>query len=207
MNTENSTMATDSVNRGYRPSLPIYHPNGRGTGSAVKMELHPAHDDIDGSIMVTFANQIAPDDAKSDAPGDGYRRFARFDWQNRITIKLDFSDLCRILQVFRGECESIEDGKGLIHSSPGFLTKIQLRHIQEPKHGFMFEVYKNATDKSGRDACARILFSPAEAYGLAMSFEASIGIICFGIPKVIPHDVSGYRSKMSAMRNGTAAVA
>ena len=160
------------------------------------MELHPAHDDIDGSIMVTFANQIAPDDAKSDAPGDGYRRFARFDWQNRITIKLDFSDLCRILQVFRGECESIEDGKGLIHSSPGFLTKIQLRHIQEPKHGFMFEVYKNATDKSG-----------AEAYGLAMSFEASIGIICFGIPKVIPHDVSSYRSKMRAMRNGTAAVA
>ena len=123
MNTENSTMAPDSVNRGYRPSLPIYHPNGRGTGCAVKMELHPAHDDIDGSIMVTFANQIAPDDAKSDAPGDGYRRFARFDWQNRITIKLDFSDLCRILQVFRGECHPkvqyifcVQDLKQTLHS-------------------------------------------------------------------------------------------
>jgi hypothetical protein len=207
MNTETSAISPGSANREFRPTLSIYHPNARGTGCAVKMELHPAHDDVDGSIMVTLANQIAPEDIKKDAPAKGFANFARFDWRNRITVKLDFSDLCRILQVLRGECEAVEDGKGLIHTSPGFLTKIQLRHTQDPKPGFILEVYKNSTDKSARDTCARILFSTAEAYGLAMSFEASIGIICFGIPKVVPHDISGYRSKMRIMRNGTAAVA
>ena len=35
----------------------IYHPNGKGTGSAVKMELHPAHGVVAGSMFVTLAPQ------------------------------------------------------------------------------------------------------------------------------------------------------
>ena len=31
-----------------RPTLTMYHPNGKGTGSAIRLELHPAHDDIAG---------------------------------------------------------------------------------------------------------------------------------------------------------------
>jgi hypothetical protein len=190
------------VSGGFRPSLAIYHPNGKGTGCAMKMELHPAHDDIDGSIMMSLANQKSIGGMTG-----GAARFATFDWENRITVKLDFSDICRMLQVFRGECESIEDGKGLFHNSPRYSTKIMLRHMLEPRHAYSLEVYRNSADRSAPDTHAHILLTTAEAYGIAMSFESSIGVICFGIPKVIPHDVSDYRNKTRAMRNVTAAVA
>ena len=36
----------------YRPALTLYHPNGKGTGGAMELKLHPAHDDVDGSIML-----------------------------------------------------------------------------------------------------------------------------------------------------------
>ena len=195
------SMAT-AEKREYRPTLAIYHPNGKGTGSAVKMELHPAHDDVDGSIMMTLANQKT-----IGSMGGGVRRAATFDWENRITVKLDFSDICRMLQVFRGECESIEDGKGLFHASPMFSTKIVLRHLLEPRSGYSLEVYRSSSGKDASDSSAHIFFTSAEAYGIAMSFEASIGVICFGIPKVIPHDVSDYRNKVRIMRDATAAVA
>ena len=41
-----------------RPSLCFYHANPKGTGSAVKMNLHPAHDYTDGCIMLKIANQM-----------------------------------------------------------------------------------------------------------------------------------------------------
>lgn len=200
---ENTTQTLKPAERReYRPTLALYHPNGKGTGGAIKMELHPAHDDVDGSIMMTLANQKSVGSLVG-----GVRKAATFDWENRITVKLDFSDICKMLQVFRGECESIEDGKGLFHSAPMFTTKIVLRHTVEPRAGYSLEVYRNCVDKSVPDTSARMFFSSAEAYGIAMSFESSIGIICFGIPKVIPHDVSDYRNKVRMMRNATAAVA
>ena len=195
------SMAT-AEKREFRPTLTIYHPNSRGTGSAIKMELHPAHDDVDGCFMMTLANQKT-----IGSVAGGVRKAATFDWENHITVKLDFSDICRMLQVFRGECESIEDGKGLFHVAPMFSTKIVLRHVVEPKPGYSLEVYRNASGKDAPDTSSRIFFNSAEAYGIAMSFEASIGVICFGIPKVIPHDVSDYRNKVRMMRNAAVAVA
>lgn len=34
---------------GFRPRLALYHANAKGTGCAIKMELHPAHGATDGS--------------------------------------------------------------------------------------------------------------------------------------------------------------
>lgn len=199
-NTDNNDM--NSATMDVRPKLRLFHPTASGTGCAVKMELHPAHDDTDGSMMMIFANQ------KTVGGKDGgMSKFATFDWENRITVKLDFSDICRILQVFRGECESIEDGRGLYHKSPRYATKIVLRHVLEPRNGYSMEVYRNFIDNSAPDAHSHIMFTPAEAYGIAAALEDSIGVICFGIPKVIPHDVSGYRSQVRAMRHVSAAVA
>ena len=35
----------------------IYHANGKGTGCAIKIELHPAHDEVDGSVFIRLALQ------------------------------------------------------------------------------------------------------------------------------------------------------
>ena len=163
-----------------RPALTMYHPNGKGTGSAIRIELHPAHDDTAGSIMATIATQLTIGDRLGAVPG-----YPRFDWEGAITVKLDFTDISKMLQVFRGECESIEDGRGLFHKSTRGTTKITLRHIVEPINGYMLEVSRKTSDSE--DSNARIFLSPYEALGLATAIESSMGVICFGIPMVIPH--------------------
>lgn len=189
---------TQAVGR-FRPSLTLYHPNAKGTGCALRMSLHPAHDDVSGCIMLTLANQLTAGDARGPNPV-----FPRFDWENRMTVKLDFDDITRMLQVFRGECESIADGRGLYHSTSAFTTKILLRHSVEPSAGYSLELYRNSRD--GKDESrARIFLAPNEALGICCSVESSLGVIAFGIPMLVEHDVSEYRARERNARNATAA--
>ena len=182
-----------------RPSLCFYHPSTKGTGCALKMNLHPAHDYTDGSIMVKVANQMTVGDLRGPNP-----TFPRFDWENPICVKLDFSDLCKMLQVLRGECESLEDGRGIFHRSPMGLTKIVLRHLLEPVSGYSFELYR--TSSNGEEARAHIFFSPWEALGISEAIAGSMSVISFGIPMVIPHDTSAYKqASQGVMRHARAA--
>lgn len=197
---ESITTSDSRAVREFRPQLQIFHANGRGTGCALKMELHPAHDDVDGSIMMSLANQ------KSVASTNvGVKTFATFDWEHKVTVKLDFTDICQMLMVFRGRSESIGDGKGLYHISPNATTRIVLRHLIEPHQVYSLEVYRNVRGKEDEQNSVHMLLSEAEADGIALAFENSIGIICFGIPKVIPHDTSNYRAQVRNMRNAAVA--
>ena len=159
-----------------RPTLTMYHPNGKGTGSTIRLELHPAHDDTAGSIMATIATQLTTGNCMGSMPV-----YPKFDWEGAITVKLDFTDISKMLQVFLGECESIEDGRGLFHRSTRGTTKITLRHLVEPINGYMLEVYRKTSEE---DSNARIFLLPSEALGLATAIESSMGVICFGIPMV-----------------------
>lgn len=182
----------------FRPSLKFYHANPKGTGCAVKLELHPAHDQVDGSIMLWAANQMTIGSRKGPNP-----TFPRFDWENVICVKLDFSDLCKILQVLRGECESIEDGRGLYHTTVKATTRICMRHLIDPISGYSLELYRNLP--GGESQSAHILFSAEEALGLAESIAGSMSVVSFGIPVVIPHDTSAYQSANREARNAPAA--
>ena len=170
----------------YRPSLTFYHPNNRGTGGAISMELHPAHEATSGSIMLSAANQLSVGNKTQ-----GGRDYARFDWKGKIVVKLDFNDLSKMLQVFRGEMESLADGKGLYHNSPSSSTRIVLRHLLEPMNGYSFELYR--TLKTGEEMNFHIFFNASEALGITEAISGSMAVIAFGIPKVIPHDTSKYR--------------
>ena len=182
----------------FRPSLAFYHPKPSGAGSALKLELHPAHDQIDGSIWATIAPQVAK--ANLNAPTPTY---ARFGWENAIVTKLDFNDLTKMLMVFRGEQESIEDGMGLIHKSPKGTTRIQLRHLCDIKDGYSLEFYRTAVDRT--ESSAHIFLTRSEALGLVAAIESSFGVICFGIPMVIQRDTSAYRAAQKEIRNAPAA--
>ena len=166
-----------STPRAFRPKLAFYKANAKGSGCAMKMELHPAHGQTDGSIMVTLANQMTIGDRRGPNP-----TFPHFDWENAICVKLDFSDLSKMLQVFRGECESIEEGRGLVHRSPKGLAYIRLAHLIEPIPGYRLEVEFFAG--SGNSERRTVMLMPCEALGLAAAIESSLGVICFGIPMV-----------------------
>lgn len=195
MNREPVAVATGT----YRPKLSLYHASAKGTGAAIELELHPAHDQVDGSLFVRLANQLSVGDLRGATPV-----YPRFDWTNAITVKLDFGDLSQMLQVFRGECETINDDKGLFHESPGARTAIKFRHMIEPICGYSLEIYRT-TKSTGVDSNARFFFQPSEATGIAAAIEGAMSVIAFGIPKVIPRDTAEYRAEARRMRDASAA--
>lgn len=191
--------AATTEQRAFRPRLAFFKPNGKGTGCAMRLELHPAHGQTDGSIMVSLANQLTVGDRRGPNP-----TYPRFDWENAIYVKLDFTDLSKMLQVFRGECESIEEGRGLVHRSPRGLTYIRLSHLIEPNPCYGLEV-KRCASEGNHEVRAFVPITPAEALGLTAAIESSLGVICFGLPMVIERDTSAYRQAVKGARNASAA--
>lgn len=185
---------------GYRPKFTLYKANPKGTGSAVSLELHPAHDDVDGSIFLTLACQKTVGDTRG--PNPIYPTFA---WDAAMTIKLDFYDLTQMLQVFRGETETINDDHGLFHRGIGFNTIIKFKHVIEGRSGYTLELYRNTPGRDNEDRCGFFFFSASEALGLSAAIEDSLGVICFGIPKVIPRDLTEYKRGVREARNVAAA--
>jgi hypothetical protein len=166
--------------RDYRPRLAFYHANGKGSGSAAKFEVVPASGDRDGAVYLTLASQ------KSVATGSmdqGTRQHATFDWTNRITVKLNFGDLCQILQVFKGPLATIADGKGLYHDSRATTTFINLTRQTEPHPGWALDVSRRSKDVSEAITRTRIVFNASEAYGLGVVLEQALGVVAFGVPR------------------------
>lgn len=166
----------------YNPKFSLYHANSRGTGSKLTMSLHPLIDTEDrhedGYIEMTIANQ------KTIGIGGN---FPTFDDDDSVTVHLTFDDICKMLQVFRGECESINDGKGIyLQKQDGFCC-VNLKHIIEPKWCYVLEIwfadtgYTKATDH-------RFVFSNAEALGICEALANSCGMLVFGVPVVISHN-------------------
>lgn len=158
------------------PCLRFYHPNVKGTGCAMVMKLRPADATQDGFIAVSIANQLTVGNSMGANP-----TFPTFDWENCVDVVLDFDALCAILQVLRGETESIDGIHGIYHKYKECCQKIQLRHLIDPVCGYSFEVIE-ATANSGEEKRVNILLSPAESLGIYESIAGSMYLIAFGSP-------------------------
>ena len=194
MNNETNTKTMTPPGQ-FRPKLAFYHATPKGTGCAATLELHPAHDDTDGSIMLCVANQMTIGNRMGPNP-----TFPRFDWENKICVKLDFSDLCAMLQVLRGECESVNGDHGLYHRTAKASTKIQLRHQVDPVSGYSLELYRTPAG-GGEESHAHLLLSSAEALGLCESIAGAMYLVSFGIPMLVPHDTTAYRREAREVRD------
>ena len=177
--TAQKTFDNDAPARNFRPRLSFYHANGKGSGSAAQFEVVPACGDRDGSVFLTLAQQ------KSVATGSaeqGNRQYATFDWPNRVTVKLNFGDLCQMLSVFKGQAATIADGKGLYHDSRNSTTLINLTRQPEPYPGLALEVSRRGKAESEPAVRTRIVFNGTEAFGLGAVLEQILGLLAFGIP-------------------------
>ena len=194
MNNETNNKTT-TLPGTYRPRLAFFHATPKGTGCAATLELHPAHDDTDGCIMMTVANQMTIGNRMGPNP-----TFPHFDWENRICVKLDFGDLCAMLQVLRGECESINGDHGLYHRNAKAATKIQLRHLVDPVSGYSLELYRTPAGGGG-ESHAHLLLNAADALGLCESIAGAMYLVAFGIPMLVAHDTSEYRARAREVRD------
>ena len=159
------------------PCLRFWHPNGKGTGCAMVMKLRPADATQDGFIVVSFANQMTVGNPNGDNP-----TFPKFDWENKVDIVLNFNDLCAILQVLRGETESIGNGHGIFHKYKECYQTIEFSHIVEPVCGYLFDVFEDVPANGGDSRRVHMLLSPAESLGIYESIAGSMYLIAFGSP-------------------------
>ena len=158
------------------PCLRFYHPNGKGTGCAMVMKLRPADATGGGYIVASFANQMTVGNPHGDNP-----TYPTFDLENKVDVVLDFNDLCAILQVLRGETESIREGRGIFHKNKECCQSIKFSHIVEPVCGYMFEVVETPAN-GGDEKRAHMLLSPAESLGICEAISGSMYLIAFGSP-------------------------
>lgn len=151
-----------------RPAITMCHENMNGTGTALRLELHPARPFADGSILATIAQQA------STTP-------ASFEWDNSISVRLCLMDLAKVLQVFRGQSESISDGKGLIHRTASGCTIFRLSHHIEPVGGYVLNV-------SSRPYNGDTIFSMSfamtydEAFAICEAIDHAMLYVAFGVP-------------------------
>ena len=158
------------------PCLRLYHPNGKGTGCAMVMKLRPADAAQDGFIVVSFANQMTVGNPTGDNP-----TFPKFDWENCVDVVLDFNDLCAILQVLRGETESVRECRCIFNKYKECCQTIKFSHIVEPICCYFFYVFETS-ENSGDEKRAHMLLSPAESLGICESIAGSMYLIAFGSP-------------------------
>lgn len=151
-----------------RPATTICHANMKGTGTALRLELHPARTDSDGSIIAMIA------------PQNAMKPVASFDWNNSISVRLGLLDLAKILQVFRGQYESIDEGKGLYYRTINGFTVVRLYHRIEPIGGYVLDV----SNKSNDGDTVRLIFSMTydEAFALAEAIDHAMIYVAFGVP-------------------------
>lgn len=168
----------------WTPHLEFYHPNAKGTGSALRFSIAPAESDRDGSLFVSFAAQssvFVP--AQNGAPA----KFASFDWRNRIPLKFTFAEVAEIILVLRGVLPSVGQnarGDGFYHKSSSSATSVTFRHGDDPSRpGFLLDVSRVMRTNPNEKQHVGIMFNLIEAVGLQLALEQSMALLAFGIPR------------------------
>ena len=150
--------------------LTFYHPTARGTGSATEAV---------SAYLGAFLD-LARQKTAAAAQADGSRTPASFDWASKLTVKLDFADLCEVLMVLDGrQAQAGGERNGLYHGNGGASTMISFRRSEEPK-GYQVGLSKKPAD-GGEPARAQILLGEAEALGLKHVLQTALFFMTFHV--------------------------
>ena len=151
--------------------MTLFHPNGKGTGCAMKLELRPAEREVDGSVFVTLSPQKTVGSSVTNPT---------FDWDNPVTAKLDILELTQMLQVLRGMQESIDDGKGLFHRTADANKVIKFEHRIEPVPGYWLDISEKPFD--GELRRVGMFICTYEANAICIILEQAMIYMAFGVP-------------------------
>ena len=162
---------------GFRPNLAVYHPNGRGTGAAIRFNVEPATAEREGAVFFSIAAQNGTAGSSPD------RKFASFDWPNKTTVKLGFLEVAEVAMVLGGSAQALSHaGKdGIFHTSSTATTTIELKRSEDPSRpGFLLGVGRTPKSNPVARSFVSFAFRPAEAFGLRCALMAQMGELAFG---------------------------
>lgn len=165
----------------FNTHLSFYHANAKNTGSAIQFSIEPASPDRDGAVFLSIARQ------KTVATNEGDRRFASFDWVNKITVKLNFVEVAELMMVLAGHASQLAHAgkEGLFHNSPSATTTINFKRADDPaRPGFLLAVGRSPKADPDSRQFVSFTFWPAEAFGLRLALMMRMGAIAFGISRI-----------------------
>lgn len=131
--------------------LKICHPNAKGTGSCLRV-TYTKYGYMEFSIY--------PQGRMGDMSA------FNFGWNDGVSVLADWRSLAEILMVFRGECESLRDGNGILCVRAEGWSKLMLRNVIEPVHCYVLEI-----DEVDNDSRSTFQLSLPEALGLSLIIE------------------------------------
>jgi len=156
-------------------SIGFYHPNGRGTGSALRLE--PRISRNDGERYNCFFVEMAQQKTVGQQ-AKGEKTPATFDWSNKITAKLGFLDIAELLAVMEGRLPSAGgERNGLYHASGAGNTIISFSRSEQSGTWF----FSLSNKKSGAAQAQRIGIglNESELVGLRCLLQAGLFYITF----------------------------
>ena len=160
------------AHRIYGRRLTFYHPNSNMTGAAIQLELrlNRAGEDRYDCFFLEMARQKTP-------RGAGGHPAATFDWATKVTVKLDFTDICEFLRVLEGQTEQAGGQRGIYHEAGTANTMINLRRSAEPP-GYGLDISRK--EKAGEVLFkGHILLTEAEGLGLRCVFQSALFYMAF----------------------------
>ncbi len=161
-------------NRLHREKLTFYHPNSAGTGAA--MQLEPRLNRNDSDRYNCFFLEMATQRSVATRASDKIEP-ASFDWAKKLTVKLDFADICEILSVLEGRVDKLGGQRnGLFHKSGSTTTIISLQKAE--RGGYFLGLSRKA---AGEESAARVgmTLTDAEVVGLRTVFQTGLFFITF----------------------------
>ena len=157
------------------PTLTIKHAKAKGTGAMVSFELHPAHDTEIGFVKITFAAQ-----ATARTYENGKRTDETFDTENGASVNLSINEVAKLLEVFRGYREKVDDGNGIFIRTDNANAVLTFEHRLEPVPGYLLAISQKTLD--GELNRMGVLFSMTEAIVLSEALASSMVYLAFGVP-------------------------
>ncbi len=156
-------------------SICFYHATAKGTGSALRIE--PKISRREGDRYNCFFLEMAAQ--KTAASRDGaMKKHATFDWENKITVRMDFTDLCELLTVLEGRADKVGgERNGLYHASGNGNTLITFQRNKETRTYFLSLSRKNKGDENARKIS--ITLSEVEATGLRCVLQTGLFFVSF----------------------------
>jgi hypothetical protein len=155
--------------------LVFYHPNSAGNGSA--MQLEPRVNRREGDRYNCFFLEMAAQKTTATRQDDK-KMPATFDWEHKLTVKLDFADICELLTVLEGRAEKAGGQRnGLYHDNGTANTIITFQ--KNPEKGGYFLSLSRKTKADSQATRIHIALSEAEAIGLRSVFQTGVFFIAF----------------------------